>query len=65
MTEQQPAHNISVEVLVTHQTQHAAASATPLVCKDTTAEVCQVPLVALNALAHFLSPLLAFCEVGF
>jgi hypothetical protein len=40
------------------------ASATALACKDTTAEVCQVPLVVFNALAHFLSLLLAFCEVG-
>jgi hypothetical protein len=58
-------YNIPVEVFVAHQTQHAAASATALACQDTTAEVCQVPLVALNALAHFLRPLLAFCEVGF
>ena len=45
--------------------QYAAASATALVYKDTTVEVCQVPLVALNTLAHFLRPLLAFCKVGF
>jgi hypothetical protein len=44
--------------------QHVPASATALACKDTTAEVCQVPLMVFNALAHVLSQLLAFCEVG-
>jgi hypothetical protein len=63
-TEQQPAHNIPVEVLVPHQTHHPAASATALTCKDTTAKVGEVPLVPVNALANFLSPFLAFCEVG-
>ena len=64
MTKPQPAHNIPLEVLVAHQTQYVPASATALACKDTTAEVRQVPLVVLNALVHFLSLLLAICEVG-
>jgi hypothetical protein len=58
LAEQQPAHNIPIEVLVAYQTQHAATSATVLAGKNTTAEVGEVPLVALNALAHFLRPLL-------
>ncbi len=42
-----------------------AASAAPLACEYAATEVCQVPLVAFNALAYFLCLLLAFCEVGF
>jgi hypothetical protein len=43
----------------------SSGDATSLACKDTTAEVYQVPLVAFDALAHVLRLLLAFCEVGF
>ena len=65
MTKQQPPHNFPIEVLVAHETQHAAASAALRTCEYATAEVGEIPLVALNALTHFLCPLLAFCEVGF
>ena len=46
-------------------TEHVASSATALVGKDTPAKVGQVSLVALDALAHVLGPLLALCEVDF
>jgi hypothetical protein len=56
---------ISVGVFIAQQTQHAVASAAPLVGEQATAEFCQVPLVALDALAHFLCPLLTFFEIRF
>jgi hypothetical protein len=58
-------HNIPIEVLVAHDTQHAAASAALLACENATAEVGEIPLVTLNALTHCLCPLLTFCEVSF
>jgi hypothetical protein len=62
-TEQQPTHNIPIEILVAQQTQHTSSPAAVLACKYATAEICKVPLLALHALTNLLGPLLAFRKI--